>query len=136
MAVHGPVRRVLLYGTLFGALFLGAAASGATVTLPSGSASAAAAVPYGKSVRVSKTWFGRAHGARFCRWFAPHGLCVQDVNQSRFCDRHPDHLLCAQAADDGFCEKRPDHPLCDVDRFCREHPDHPLCDDDPPPSPS
>jgi hypothetical protein len=135
MAVHGSVRRALLYGAVVGVLAVAATASVAGVKVPSGAASTAATA-HAKSVAIAKARVQRAHGAQFCRWFPHHGLCVPYVSQWRFCDRRPSHLLCAQAADNGFCQKRPDHPLCDDDRFCRKRPHHPLCGDEPPPSPS
>jgi hypothetical protein len=110
MAAVRPGLRVLLFGILFSALSSVAAASAAcAVELPPAPAELATTLV---------------------------GPGLQSVASPPFCDRNPNHQLCARADDDRFCEKRLDHPLCDRDRFCSKRPDHPLCDDGQPPSPS
>jgi len=110
MAVVRPGPRLLVFGILFSALSSVAAASAAcAVELSSAPA------------QVATTLVGPG---------------LQLVASPPFCDRNPNHHLCARADDDRFCEKRLDHPLCDRDRFCSKRPDHPLCDDGEPPSPS
>jgi hypothetical protein len=134
MAALSPIRRMLLYGILFGAL--AGPSSAARVALPSVPAVAVGAPLIGPGRDGAEALLQSVHRGRFCRWHPAHRLCLRLVGVPRLCERNPGHRLCAQAADDSVCEMRPDHPLCDDDRFCEKRPDHPLCEDDPPPSPS
>jgi hypothetical protein len=136
MAAHGPVRRVLLYGIVFGTLaFAAPPSNGLVVPLPAPGVTVATLL-YADDRGGAEALLQEVHWGRFCRWYPIHRLCLRFVASPRLCERNPDHRLCADAADDHFCKKRPDHPLCDDDRFCKDRPDHPLCDDEDPPSPS
>jgi hypothetical protein len=136
MATLSPIRRMLLYSILFGALACAGPSSAARVAVPSAPVVAVRAPLIGYGRGAAEALLQSLHRGRFCRWHGDHRLCFKFVKLLRFCDRRPRHRLCDDDDDDRFCKKRPDHPLCDDDRFCKKRPDHPLCDDDDPPSPS
>jgi hypothetical protein len=135
MAALGPVRRMLLYGILSGALTFAAPPSGATAVTSPAPAVAVEALLHGDGRGDSKALLRYVHLGRFCNWHFNHPLCSKVVILRRLCDQRPDHRFCDDD-DDRFCEKRADHPLCDDDRFCKKRSDHPLCDGDQSPSPS
>lgn len=137
MAAPGPMRRVLLCGSIGGALAFAATPSSALIGASPAPAATVGTLLYENDRGGAEALLHDIHLGRFCRWHRGHRLCYQLVQVLRFCDRRPDHRLCDDNDDDNrFCKKRPDHPLCDDDRFCKKRPDHPLCDDDQPPSPS
>jgi hypothetical protein len=84
MAAQGPVRRVLLYGIVVGALVLAASAAAAPVAFRSASAFAAAERLYGAPTASSEALFQFVREDQFCRLFprdelcADHPLCNDD----------------------------------------------------------
>jgi hypothetical protein len=131
-----PIRRMLLYGLVLGALTFAVTPSSALLLGFPKPAGPVGALLYKDRGNASATLLQEVRWGRFCRWHREHRLCFKFVQLLRFCDRRPRHRLCDDDDDNRFCKKRPDHPLCDDDRFCKKRPDHPLCDDDDPPSPS
>jgi hypothetical protein len=136
MTAPGPIRRMLLYGMIFGALTFAVTPSRALVVASPGPAVTTEVLLYRDGPGGSEALLQDVRWGRFCRWHRHHRLCFKFVKLRRFCDRRPHHRLCDDDDDDRFCKKRPNHPLCDDDRFCKKRPHHPLCDDDEPPSPS
>jgi hypothetical protein len=118
MAAHGPVRRVLLYGIVVGALASAAPSASAFVVTSTALGGMVAPPLYGYG-RGGEALLQEVHWGRFCRWYRHHRLCSKLITLRHFCDRRPHHRAC----DDD-----------DADRFCRRHPHHRKCDK--PPSPS